>query len=63
MLHSGTTKELTSLQQQLAFSVKMGYIRTFEQLVNEMPNIYDMKHNKTISNERPCCFYSIHLIF
>ena len=39
-------RELTALQQQLAFTIKMGYVRTFEQLINEMRRIYDMKHNK-----------------
>lgn len=37
-------KELTALQQQLAFSIRMGYIRTFDQLINEMRRIYEMKH-------------------
>ena len=39
-------KELTALQQQLAFTIKMGYVRTFEQLINEMRRIYDMKYNQ-----------------
>jgi hypothetical protein len=38
-------RELNALQQQLAFSVRMGYIRTSDQLINEMRRIYDMKYN------------------
>ena len=37
-------KDLTALQQQLAFSIRMGYIRTFDQLINEIRRIYEMKH-------------------
>lgn len=33
-------KELTDLQQKLAFAIDMGYIRTFEELVNEMRRIW-----------------------
>lgn len=39
-------RELTALQQQLAFTIKMGYVRTFEQLINEMRRIWDMKYNQ-----------------
>lgn len=37
-------KELTSLQQKLAFSINMGYIKSFDELINEMRRIWDMKH-------------------
>jgi hypothetical protein len=37
-------KDLVEVQQQLAFSVRMGYIRTFDQLITEMRRIYEMKH-------------------
>lgn len=38
-------KELSDLQAKLAFSIDMGYIRTFDALINEMRRIYDMKYN------------------
>jgi hypothetical protein len=34
---------LTELQRQLAFAVDMGYIRSFDELINEMRRIYQMK--------------------
>jgi len=37
-------KDLVEIQQQLAFSVRMGYIRTYDQLINEMRRIYEMRH-------------------
>jgi len=35
--------ELTELEKKLAFAVDMGYIRTFDELVNEMRRIYHKK--------------------
>lgn len=37
-------KSLTELQKQLAFAVDMGYIRTFDELINEMRRIYKMRN-------------------
>lgn len=37
-------KQLTELQKQLAFSIDMGYIKSFDELINEMRRIWDMKH-------------------
>lgn len=38
-------KELTELQQKLAFAIDMGYIRSFDELINEMLKIYKSKRN------------------
>lgn len=38
-------KELADLQSKLAFAVDMGYIRTQDELVNEMRRIYALKYN------------------
>ena len=38
-------KQLTELQKQLAFAVDMGYIKSFDELVNEMRRIWNIKHN------------------
>ena len=39
-------RELTDLQKKLAFACDMGYIRTFDELINEMRRIF---HNKYIN--------------
>lgn len=36
--------ELVDLQKKLAFACDMGYIRTFDELINEMRRIYHGKH-------------------
>jgi hypothetical protein len=36
-------KQLTELQKQLAFAIDMGYIRSFDELINEMRRIWNMK--------------------
>jgi hypothetical protein len=36
--------QLTELQKQLAFAVDMGYIRSFDELINEMRRIWNMKN-------------------
>ena len=36
--------QLTELQKQLAFAIDMGYIRSFDELINEMRRIWNMKH-------------------
>jgi hypothetical protein len=41
--------QLAELQKQLAFAVNMGYIRSFDELINEMRRIWNMKHNNFIS--------------
>jgi hypothetical protein len=38
-------KELSNLQSKLAFAIDMGYIRTFDALINEMRRIWDYKYN------------------
>ncbi len=37
--------QLTEIQKQLAFSIDMGYIKSFDELINEMRRIWNMKHN------------------
>ena len=37
-------ERLVEIQKQLAFAVEMGYIRTFEELLNEMRKIYNNKY-------------------
>ena len=37
-------KKLSQLQKQLAFAVNMGYIRTFDQFLNEMRRIWKMRY-------------------
>ena len=37
--------QLTELQKKLAFAVDMGYIRTFEELLNEMRRMWHLKYN------------------
>ncbi len=41
-------KELSELQKQLAFAIDMGYIKTFDTLINEMRRIYSIKNNRFI---------------
>jgi hypothetical protein len=36
-------KQLTDLQKQLAFSIDMGYIKSFDELINEMRRIWNNK--------------------
>jgi hypothetical protein len=36
--------QLTELQKQLAFAIDMGYIQSFDALINEMRRIWNMKH-------------------
>lgn len=36
--------QLSELQKQLSFSIDMGYIKSFDELINEMRRIWDMKH-------------------
>jgi len=36
--------QLTELQKQLAFAIDMGYIRSFDELINEMRRIWNMKN-------------------
>ena len=46
---TATQKELTHLndvQKQLAFAIDMGYIRTFDELLNEMRRIYHLSNNQ-----------------
>lgn len=38
-------KELSDLQSKLAFAIDMGYIRTFDQLINEMRRVWEYKYN------------------
>jgi hypothetical protein len=44
-------QELTNLQNQLAFAVDMGYIRSYEELINEMRRIYHYKSRYGLANE------------
>ncbi len=37
--------ELTKLQEQLAFAINMGYIRTFPQLMKELRRLWNIKYN------------------
>lgn len=37
-------RQLTELQKQLAFAIDMGYIKTFDELINEMRRIWNMKN-------------------
>ena len=37
-------KELTEIQKKLAFACDMGYIKTFDELLNEMRRMYFMKY-------------------
>jgi len=37
-------KEMTDLQKKLAFACDMGYIKAFDELINEMRRIYISKH-------------------
>lgn len=37
-------KALTNLQEKLAFAIDMGYIRTFDALINEMRRIYHIRN-------------------
>lgn len=39
-------KELDDLQKMLAFSIDMGYIKSFRSLVNEMRKLYKKKNNE-----------------
>lgn len=39
-------KELNELQSKLAFAIDMGYIKTFNQLMDEMRKIYHIKYQK-----------------
>lgn len=39
-------KELTEIQKKLAFACDMGYIKTFDELINEMRRMYHMKHGQ-----------------
>lgn len=41
-------KELTEYQKKLAFAVDMGYIRTFDELLNEMRRMWQMRWSKPI---------------
>ena len=36
--------QLTEIQKQLAFAVDMGYIKSFDELINEMRRIWNLKH-------------------
>lgn len=38
-------KELTDIQQKLSFAVDMGYIRSFDELMNEMRKMWHKKHD------------------
>lgn len=38
-------KELVEVQKKLAFACDMGYIKTFDELINEMRRLYHMKYN------------------
>ena len=42
-------KELTEVQKKLAFACDMGYIKTFDELVNEMRRMYFMRHNSLVA--------------
>ena len=39
-------RELDSLQQKLAFSIDMGYVQTYPQLIESMRKIYSIKQNR-----------------
>lgn len=39
-------KELTELQNKLAFAIDMGYIRSFDELINEMRRMWHLKQLK-----------------
>jgi len=41
----GQLKELIELQKMLSFAVNMGYIRSFDELLNEMRRIYNNRSN------------------
>lgn len=41
--------QLTELQKQLAFAVDMGYIKSFDELINEMRRIWSMKRTYALS--------------
>lgn len=38
-------KELVDVQKKLAFAVDMGYIKSFDELINEMRRMYEIKYN------------------
>lgn len=44
--------ELSEIQNKLAFAVDMGYIKTFDALLEEMRKIYFYKQSKTLSHVR-----------
>lgn len=39
-------KMLNTIQTQLAFAIDMGYIKTYEQLINEMRKLWNLKNKK-----------------
>lgn len=39
-------RELVEVQKKLAFACDMGYIKTFDELINEMRRLYHMKYNQ-----------------
>jgi hypothetical protein len=42
-------KELVDVQKKLAFACDMGYIKTFDELLNEMRRLYSMKYDTATS--------------
>ena len=45
MASSSQLKELEDLEKKMAFAIDMGYIKTFDSLINELRKIYNKKHN------------------
>ena len=41
-------KKLEQLERQMAFSIDMGYIKSFQQLIIDLRNIYSRTHSKQI---------------
>jgi len=42
-------KQLVEVQKKLAFACDMGYIKTFDELINEMRRMYHMKYNSLVA--------------
>lgn len=42
-------RELVEVQKKLAFACDMGYIKTFDELINEMRRMYFLKHNSLVA--------------
>lgn len=43
-------KEMENLERQMAFAIDMGYITSFDMLINDLRKIYNTKYNKAFNN-------------